>query len=180
MKNKKAQLTFVVVLVILTTIGAVLLAGSARVKTTGVIGAKQTALLNMYTEAEAAREYIELAAQHSTFSAARALGASGTRCFGDLFESQVNALMSDSMENYLATYEASGLNLNTTLPSYTYSVSIDSRTMTVNGIGDKIKVISQEPDATYEVAGNFSVQLTCKQYSEYLKVLGKPAPAVPV
>jgi hypothetical protein len=165
--NKKGQLDFIIVLVIIIAFVLVVAKG---VDTTATLGSKQTNALKAYTEAEQAREYFKLAARYSIYSATSQEGGLGENCFAVINSDDLRAQAKSNFRAYTEQgYVSSNSDFNITTPEdiQLNILKKENSFVEYEGRGDFISV--NTADINYTANLYFKDNVTCTQYGEFVQ-----------
>ena len=172
LKSKKAIFAFAVVLIVMIAFGAILTATSKQVKVYSEIGGDQVNMLNSYSEAEKAKEYVRFSALNAAATTLQELGAkTSTNCFANINNENFKTRFKTKMDVYIDSYKSTNVDLNISKLDYEYSYSITADEITIKCFAQpNIKITSRKIDFTYESFGFVNAELTCDNYRNYGKI----------
>ena len=165
--NKKGQLDFIIVLVVIIAFVLVVAKG---VDTTATVGFKQTNALKTYTEAEQVREYFKLAARYSIYSATSQAGGLGENCFAAINSDDLRSGAKGNLRTYVEQgYISGNSDFNVTIPKdIQFNIlEKDNKFVEYEGKGDFITVSTA--DINYTAVLYFKDTVTCAQYGEFVQ-----------
>lgn len=168
-KSKKAIFAFAVVLVILIAMGTVLFAANSRAEIYSEIGSNQVNMLNAYSEAEKAREYVKFSALHSAALVSQELNvAARQNCYSGIDATAFKTSFAQKMTNYLGKYASTDQLLNISALDYTYAYTFQNNAVEIKcSTLPGIVVESNKLDFTYSTIGYVKINFTCNDYLEY-------------
>ena len=178
MMNKKGQLAFIVLLVIIGMTVLIYSKATDNFRLETGIGQKQSDLLKSYSDLEGLRIYVAEAAKYSAYSALGPLPA--TDCFAGVDKDEFIPGVEDGMQQFTSA------TLDTTLklPHYRFDAEINSNKILLTGIAGQVQglqevtqrllnptgmlmVINNASKATSYVGGNFAIALSCDNYKKF-------------
>jgi len=170
-KSKKAIFAFAVVLVILMAMGTVLFAADSRTKIYAEMGDNQVNMLNAYSEAEKAREYVRFSALHSAALVSQELDITARQgCFSGIDTAAFKTKFAQKMTDYLDAYNSTNQLLDISGLNYNYVYNFQN-----NGIEIKCSTLpgiiieSNKIDFTYSTTGFVAINFSCNDYNEYAR-----------
>ncbi len=169
LRNRKGQLAFIELLVI---IGVIALLGGKQASDfefTASIGLKQSMALKSYYELEGARAYLENAVKYAAYSALDDSRPAG--CFSTLNKEEFDAKLTSNMRQFLGVNLSTGMHIVDLPPAYDFQTIVSqnqieilgsARNIQVSGIGQKERIATPgQVDATGLECTNTGGKLFC-------------------